>query len=75
MHKLRKGQWVPVIIRITSVGVERVDATSGAPAQPISSCDRCNATVAHAFSTRSTGLHTHTSHGCCAAIARRSLCE
>lgn len=34
MHKLRKGQWVPVILRVTSIGVERAAIPSGALANP-----------------------------------------
>ena len=31
LHKLRKGQWVSVIVRITSIGVERVDVATSEP--------------------------------------------
>jgi len=52
VHKLRKGQWVPVVMRITSIGVERVDATSGAPALPTSIGCKCSATMAASFQYR-----------------------
>ena len=29
MHKLRKGQWVPVILRVTSTGIERAVIPTG----------------------------------------------
>jgi len=79
VHKLRKGQWVPVVMRITSIGVERVDATSGAPAQPISILCKCNATMPASFQYKAALLALEPPRmrliEVSTVVARRSLCN